>query len=121
MPRATNAPASRHRRKKYIKRASGYRGSRHKLMKTARQAVEHSDVYAYRDRKTRKRNMRKLWIARINAGTRARGLSYSRFIAGCKLANIDINRKMLAEMAATDTDNFNKIVDTIKAKLEAAQ
>ena len=121
MPRATNAPASRQRRKKYIKRASGYRGSRHKLMKTARQAVEHSDLYAYRDRKARKRDFRKLWIARINAGTRARGLTYSHFIAGLKLANIDINRKMLAEMAATDTDRFNEIVDAVKAKIEAAQ
>lgn len=121
MPRVTGAPASRQRRKKFIKRASGYRGARHRLLKTARQAVEHSDLYAYRDRKARKRNFRKLWIARINAGVRAQGLTYSKFIAGLKMANIDINRKMLAEIAATDTERFNAIVDVVKAKLATAQ
>ena len=98
MPRAKNSAASRRRRKKYIKMASGYRGSRHRLMKTARQAVEHAGVYAYRDRKVRKRDFRKLWIARINAATRACGITYSRFICGLKLANIDLDRKMLAEI-----------------------
>ena len=120
MPRASNAPASRSRRKKYIKRASGYRGSHHRLMKTARQAVERAGNYAYRDRKARKRDFRKLWIARINAGARACGISYSRFICGLKLANIDLNRKVLAEIAATDEARFSEIVEQVKAKLEAA-
>ncbi|MCP4639705.1 MAG: 50S ribosomal protein L20 [bacterium] len=120
MPRSTNAPASRERRKKYLKRAAGYRGSRHRLLKTARQAVEQAGVYAYRDRKVRKRDFRKLWIARINAATRASGLNYSRFIRGLKLANIDLNRKVLADMAVTDEAGFTKLVELAKAQLEAA-
>ena len=120
MPRSTNAPASRRRRKKFIKLASGYRGSRHRLMKTARQAVEHSGQYAYRDRKARKRDFRKLWIARINAATRACGISYSKFIAGLKKAEIDIDRKVLADMAATDTERFNELVEYVKSNMDAA-
>lgn len=120
MPRATNAPASRSRRKKFIRLASGYRGSRHRLLKTARQAVEHSGVYAYRDRKVRKREFRKLWIARINAATRASGLSYNRFMCGLKEARIDINRKMLAELAATDEAQFSRLIQLVKARLETA-
>ena len=119
MPRATNAPASRRRRKKYIKLASGYRGSRHRLMKTARQAVEHAGTYAYRDRKVRKRDFRKLWIARINAATRASGLSYSQFIRGLKLANVGVNRKMLADIATNDEAHFSELVEIVKAKLES--
>lgn len=120
MPRVRSAPASRRRRKQIIQRAKGYRGSRHRLLKTATQAVDHSGVYAYRDRKVRKRDFRKLWIARINAATRANGMSYSRFIQGLKLANIDINRKMLAEIAATDDARFSEIVAIAKNQLEAA-
>jgi large subunit ribosomal protein L20 len=120
MPRSTNAPASRSRRKKVLKLAAGYRGSRHRLYKTAKQAVEHAGVYAYRDRKARKRDFRKLWIARINAATRALGLSYSRFILGLKLAGIDINRKMLADIAATDDVTFGQIVEKVKEQLNAA-
>ncbi|NIA13486.1 MAG: 50S ribosomal protein L20 [Nitrospiraceae bacterium] len=118
MPRATNAPASRSRRKKFLKLASGYRGSRHRLYKTARQAVEHSGVYAYRDRKARKRDFRKLWIARINAASRACGLTYSRFMRGLKLAEIDVNRKMLAEIAATDEVAFGQLVEQAKQQLD---
>ncbi len=118
MPRSTNAPASRRRRKKFIKLASGYRGSRHRLIKTARQAVDHSGVYAYRDRKARKRDFRKLWIARINAATRANGMPYSRFILGLRKANIDVNRKMLAEMAVSDEAGFTKLVELAKAELD---
>jgi len=121
MPRSTSAPASRQRRKKVIKLAAGYRGSRHRLLKTAKQAVDHSGVYAYRDRKARKRDFRKLWIARINAATRACGMTYSQFIAGLRMAEIDVNRKMLAEIAATDTDRFNEIVAMAKSRLEAAK
>ncbi len=120
MPRATNARASRTRRKKFIKAASGYRGSHHRLMKTARQAVEHSGLYAYRDRRVRKRDFRKLWIARINAAARTCGLSYSRFICGLKRAEIDINRKMLADMAVVDPVRFRELVELVKTKLEAA-
>jgi large subunit ribosomal protein L20 len=118
MPRSNNAPASRRRRKKFIKRASGFRGSRHRLLKTARQAVEHADQYAYRDRKARKRDFRKLWIARINAATRANGMPYSRFILGLRKANIDVNRKMLAEMAVSDEAGFTKLVEMAKAELD---
>jgi large subunit ribosomal protein L20 len=117
MPRSTNAPASRSRRKKFLKAAAGYRGSRHRLYKTARQAVEHSGVYAYRDRKARKRDFRRLWIARINAATRALGIPYSRFILGLKMANIDINRKVLADIAATDEVAFGQIVEKVKEQL----
>jgi len=119
MPRATNAPASRRRRKKYVKRAAGYRGSRHRLMKTARQAVDHAGVYAYRDRRTRKRDFRRLWIARINAATRACGLSYSLFICGLKEAKIDINRKMLADLAVSDEARFSELVELAKTTLAA--
>ncbi len=120
MPRSTNAPAGRARRKKILKLASGYRGSHHRLYKTARQSVDHAGVYAYRDRRNRKRDFRKLWIARINAAVRACGLSYSVFIAGLKLANIDINRKVLADIAATDEVAFAQLVEQVKAKLDAA-
>ena len=120
MPRSTNAPASRRRRKKFIKLASGYRGSRHRLIKTARQAVDHSGVYAYRDRKARKRDFRRLWIARINAAARAQGLPYSRFIQGLRDANIDVNRKMLAEIAATDESRFNELVEIVKSQMASA-
>ncbi len=120
MPRATNNPAGRARRKKILKLASGYRGSHHRLYKTARQAVDHAGVYAYRDRRNRKRDFRKLWIARINAAARACGLSYSRFIVGLKLANIDINRKVLADIAATDEVTFGQLVEQAKASLDAA-
>jgi large subunit ribosomal protein L20 len=116
MPRATNNVASRRRRKKVLKQAAGYRGTHHRLYKTAKQAVDHAGVYAYRDRKARKRDFRKLWIARINAATRQAGMPYSRFIAGLKSANIDINRKMLADIAATDTERFNELVELVKAQ-----
>ena len=120
MPRSTNAPASRNRRKRILKLAKGYRGSRHRLLKTAKQAIDHAGLYAYRDRKVRKREFRKLWIARINAAARANGLTYSRFMQGLKLAEIDINRKMLAEIAVSDAAAFTQIADTVKTKLGTA-
>lgn len=119
MPRSTNSPASRQRRKKVLKEASGYRGSRHRLLKTAIQAVEHAGLYAYRDRKVRKREFRKLWIARINAGARANGMTYSRFINGLRLANINLDRKVLADMAVTDPSAFSQLVDKVRATAEA--
>lgn len=117
MPRAAGSRTSRRRHRKYIKLASGYRGGRHRLYKSARMAVDHAGVYAYRDRKVRKREFRKLWIARINAAARACGLNYSRFMRGLKLANIDVNRKMLAHIAATDEDAFTQLVEIAKSKL----
>lgn len=119
MPRSTNKPASRARRRKVLKLASGYRGSRHRLIKTAKQAVDHAGVYSYRDRKVRKREFRKLWIARINAATRAAGMNYSTFIQGLKRANIDINRKMLAEIAATDEAAFTQLIQQVKSFVDA--
>jgi len=115
MPRATNNPASRQRRKRILKLAEGYRGSRHRLVKTAKQAIDHAGMYAYRDRKTRKREFRQLWIARINAGCRAHGINYSRFINGLKKANIDLDRKVLADLAATDEAAFAQIVEQVKS------
>jgi large subunit ribosomal protein L20 len=120
MPKSTNAPASRRRRKKYIKLAKGYRGSRNTLLKTAKQAVDHAGQYAYRDRRNRKRDFRKLWIARINAATRAEGLNYSQFIRGLKLAEVDVNRKVLADIAVNDAAHFNQLVDLAKAQLEVS-
>ncbi|MBI5091293.1 MAG: 50S ribosomal protein L20 [Candidatus Hydrogenedentes bacterium] len=119
MPRSTNGPASRARRKKFINLAAGYRGSRHRLIKTVRQATEHAGVYAYRDRKVRKREFRKLWIARINAATRACGITYSRFMNGLKRADIGVNRKMLADIAVTDEPAFIELVKLVKARLDA--
>ncbi len=120
MPRATNNPASRQRRKKILKLASGYRGSRHRLIKTAKQAIDHSGQYAYRDRKTRKREFRRLWIARINAGARANGLTYNRFMEGLRKANIELDRKMLAELAVNNAEAFAVLVERAKSTLAAA-
>lgn len=120
MSRANNSAASRRRRKKIIKRASGYRGSRHRLVKTAKQAVDHAGQYAYRDRKNRKRDFRRLWIARINAATRANGLSYSKFMHALRLANVEVDRKILADMAVNDAQGFTQLVELAKSKMEAA-
>lgn len=119
MPRATGRPASRSRRKKILDHAKGFRGSRHRLIKTAKQAVDHAGVYAYRDRKVRKREFRRLWIARINAAARSNGITYSKFMQGLKLAGIDVNRKMLSEIAIHDAAGFTQLVETAKSKIEA--
>ena len=97
------------RRKKILKLAKGYRGGRSKLFRTAFNAVDKALMYAYRDRKARKRDFRRLWIARINAAARMNNLSYSKFIHGLKLANIEIDRKVLAELAVSDPSGFTKI------------
>ena len=115
MPRTKNTVAGRERRKKVLKRAKGFRGGRRTLYRTARETVDRAMVYAYRDRKQRKRHFRTLWISRINAAARINGLSYSRFINGLKRAEIDIDRKMLAEMAVNDSDGFRKLADVAKA------
>ncbi len=107
-----------HRRhKKYLDLAKGFRGGRSKLDRTARDAVERALVYSYRDRKVRKREFRKLWILRINAGAREHGLSYSRFMNGLKLAEVAVNRKMLADLAVRAKEDFAALVKLAKEKL----
>lgn len=109
---------SAHRRhKKYLDKAKGYRGGRSLLYRTAREAVENSMAYAYRDRKTKKREFRKLWILRINAGAREHGLSYSQFINGLNKAGIELDRKVLADMAVRAKEDFAKVVESAKAAL----
>lgn len=108
---------SRNRHKKILKLAKGFKGARSRIFKVANTAVMKALKYAYRDRKATKRNMRRLWIIRINAAVRANGMSYSRFVNACKKANIVVNRKMLAELAVNEPDAFQIIVDTAKAAL----
>ncbi|MCK5597325.1 MAG: 50S ribosomal protein L20 [Candidatus Eisenbacteria sp.] len=110
MSRVRGAPSSRRRRKKILKAAKGYRGARSKLIRTATESVHRAGQYAYRDRKRRKGDMRRLWIIRINAGARIHGLSYSRFMHGLREANVEVDRKMLADMAVHDADGFAKLV-----------
>ncbi|MFT5366896.1 MAG: large subunit ribosomal protein L20 [Candidatus Latescibacterota bacterium] len=114
MPRATNNPASKRRRKKILKQAKGYRGGRSKLLRTASGAVDRGLVYAYRDRRQKKRNFRSLWIVRINAAVRLHGLTYSGFIDGLNKAGIEINRKVLANLAVTDADAFAVLAEQVK-------
>jgi large subunit ribosomal protein L20 len=117
MSRVKRGVSARARHKKVIKLAKGYFGAKSKLFRTANQAVMKSLVYAYRDRRRRKRDFRKLWIARINAAARMNGLSYSRLINGLKRAGIEINRKMLAEMAVNDADSFSELVGIARNNL----
>jgi large subunit ribosomal protein L20 len=114
MPRATNAPASRERRRRVLKQAKGYRGRRSKLFRYAKDATMKAKYWAYRDRKTRKRNFRMLWIQRLNAAVRANGLTYSRFAEGLKAAGITLDRKILAELAVTEEKAFASIVEQAK-------
>lgn len=110
--------ATAHRRhKKYLDRAKGFRGGRSLLYRTAREAVERAQSYSYRDRKVKKREFRKLWILRINAGARANGLSYSKFINGLSKAGIILDRKVMADMAVRHKEDFAKLVETAKANL----
>ena len=109
--------AAHRRHKKYLDMAKGYRGGRSRLYRTARVAVERSLAYAFRDRKRRKREFRKLWILRINAGARETGLSYSRLICGLNKAGVALNRKVLADLAVRHKDDFAKIVELAKSKL----
>jgi large subunit ribosomal protein L20 len=104
------------RHKKYLKMAKGYRGGRSKLFRTARETVEHALCNAYRDRKRKKREFRKLWIMRINAATREHGLSYSRFMAKLKANDVRLNRKVLADMAVFDQSGFAQLVTMVNAK-----
>lgn len=118
MPRATNSPASRKRRKRWLKKAKGFRGTRSTLYRYAKDAVFKAQTWAYRDRKNNKRNFRALWIQRINAATRAEGLSYSRFIEGLAAAGIELDRKVLSDMAIHDEAGFKTVVGQAKAGLE---
>jgi large subunit ribosomal protein L20 len=118
MSRVRGAPSSKRRRKKVLKAAKGYRGGRSKLIRTATESVHRSGQYAYRDRKRRKGEMRRLWIIRINAGARMHGLSYSQFMHGLKEASVEVDRKMLADMAVHDIDGFAKLVTIAKDRLE---
>jgi len=118
MPRATNAPASRERRKRVVDKARGFRGRRSKLFRYAKNAVMKAEYWSYRDRKTRKRNFRYLWIARINAAARANGLTYSRFMEGLAASGITLDRKVLADLAVTDEAAFKAIFDTVVKALK---
>src|ERR1700712_5633358 len=119
MARATNAPASRERRKKVVDKARGYRGRRSKLFRYAKDAMYKSQHWATVHRKTRKRNFRMLWQQRINAAARALGLTYSRFIEGLKAAGIELDRKALADLAVTEEAAFKAIFEKVKAALDA--
>lgn len=117
MPRVKGGTVTRRRRNRVLKLAKGYYGAKSKLFKTAKQAVMKSYMYAYRDRRQKKRNFRKLWIARINAAARLNGLSYSKLMHGLKLAGIEMNRKMLADLAVNDAAAFTVLADKAKEAL----
>lgn len=117
--RVTNAPASRKRRKRMLKLAKGFRLKRSKLYRYASDAVDHGLQYSYRDRRTKKRNFRQLWQARINAAARAAGITYSRFIEGLKAAQVSLDRKVLADLAATDASAFGELVKKAQEALKA--
>ncbi len=120
MPRVKGSFVTRNRRKKILKLAKGYYGSKHLLYKTAKEQVMHSFKYAYRDRRRRKRDFRKLWITRINAACRMNEMSYSRFINGLKLAGIEVNRKMLADIAINDAKGFTNLCKQSQKALDKA-
>ena len=117
MARVKGAMATRKRHKRVLKLAKGYRGAKSKLFRTAKQAVMKSLAYAYIGRKQKKRDFRRLWIARISAQAKVNGINYSRFMNGLKKAGIDLNRKMLAELAVSDKEAFAALVETAKAAL----
>ena len=115
MARVKRGVAAHRRHKRLLAQAAGRRGTRSKLVRPAREALFHALVYAYRDRKSRKRDMRRLWIERINAASRQHGLPYGRFIAGLKSAGVEVDRKVLADLAVREPASFAAIVDTAKA------
>jgi large subunit ribosomal protein L20 len=117
MPRATNGPASKRRRQRVVKASKGYRGNRSKLYRYAADAQDKARYWAYRDRKTKKRNFRYLWNTRINIATRALGLTYSRFIEGLRKANVSLDRKVLAHLAEHDAKAFESLVTQAKGAL----
>ncbi len=113
--RITTGPAHHRRKKRIMKLVKGYVGGRRRLWRTAQEALLRSDAYAYRDRKNRKRTFRRLWIIRLNAACRARGMMYSRFINGLNKANIELNRKQLSEMAIADSAGFDAVFEAVSA------
>ena len=115
MPRAKGGPQGRQRHKKILKLAAGHRGARSRHFRSANESVTHALAYAYRDRRTRTRDMRSLWIVRINAAARAQGLSYSRFMHLLHEANVGLDRKMLADLAVREPETFERIVNEVKA------
>ena len=117
MVRVTSGAVTHRRRKKILKAAKGFRGSRSKLFKTAKETLLRAGAFAYRDRRQRRRDFRKLWILRINAGARAQGMTYSRFMDGLKKAGVEINRKMLAELAVSDPQSFESLVEKARGAL----
>ena len=119
MPRTTGAPARRRRKKKILRQAKGYFGARRKLYRTAKDAVERGWEYAYRDRKQKKRNFRRLWITRINAASRQHDLSYSRFINGLQRAGVELDRKTLADLAVRNPEAFAALADRARQGLAA--
>jgi len=119
MARVKRAVNAQKKRREVLERASGYRGQRSRLYRKAKEQVTHSMVYSYRDRKARKGDFRRLWIQRINAASRAQGLTYNRFIQGLGLAGIEVDRRMLAELAVNDVEAFNALVELAKSALPA--
>ncbi len=119
MPRATNGPVSRNRRRRVLFKTKGFRGNRSRLYRYAKDALFKAQTWAYRDRKNRKRTFRNLWIARINAATRSYGMSYSRFMEGLKAVNVQLDRKILSDMAITDPKQMEELVAQAKHALEA--
>jgi large subunit ribosomal protein L20 len=117
MPRVKGGPKTRERRRKRLKMAKGYFGGKHRLFRTATEAVDKSMLYAYRDRRQKKRNFRRLWITRISAAVRTEGLSYNRFMEGLKKAGIPLNRKVLADMAVHDAAGFSSVVQVARQKI----
>ncbi len=118
--RTTKGSARTRAKRRLYRRAKGYRGGRRNLLRTVKETVIRAGVYAYRDRRVRKRDFRKLWITRINAAVRQRGLRYSEFIHGLKVAGIQLDRKTLAEMAVNDAAGFDAVVEQVKETLAAA-
>ena len=119
MPRATNAPARKRRRKKTLTQAKGYWGRKHSSYRFANEQVQRSGNYAYRDRRARKRDFRRLWIIRINAAARKEGMSYSELVHGLKLAEVEVNRKMLADIAVRDPEAFRRFTELAREAVAA--
>ena len=119
MSRATNSPATRKRHKRILRRARGFRGPRSKLIRQAMNSVDYAQAMAYRGRKEKKRQYRRLWTIRINAACRASGISYSRFMNGMLRAGIELDRKVLADLAATDANAFNALIEQARSALAA--
>src|SRR5918911_1116790 len=119
MPRVKRSVHARKKRRKVLEQAKGYWGLKHSTYRHAKEQVEHSLAYAYRDRKARKREFRRLWILRINAAARQNGLSYNQFVSGCRKAEIALDRKVLADLAVSDPEAFAAVAEKAKAALEA--